>query len=310
MADNAKLTEFKMNIMIPYRPCCMGYFKSPAGELRQQDDNNWLAVKTGVVHNETDEYEKKIVSLRTCISAINARSRFKHKIMVVMDSDVFPNSNFMKQFDNVTVVKSDRPIADVMQTYEDARLRLAGSLQSGIDALNDDEEWVMYGYAADSLPSIDWDFHLMEAINRHGDGKVYAPMFIEGSQGHHPETVGVQLTSGYIWAERTSGLLNFPDPRADYFTIEDFDHFANVAREGNVGDQVENCGDRGYGHASAMLMKAKYIKKVGIRFGDWDMMGFAVDNALKRICDLQKVIITNAFILHPMCWHLEMRLPY
>ncbi len=49
------------DILIPYRPCCMGYFNSLSGELRQQDDGNWLHVRTGQVH--------RLQSLQCFISA-------------------------------------------------------------------------------------------------------------------------------------------------------------------------------------------------------------------------------------------------
>jgi hypothetical protein len=295
-------TKFK--IVMPYRPCCHGDFSSPGGDLVQLDDGSWRN-DTGVIFKEGLEYEKHRVSIRQAIEALNRNSFYKHHIIVAMDADVYPNKAFLKNFENVSIVK-----AEIKVPQEHYGTRMSIACKHVFDSLSG-EEFFCHVYLADSICSKDWDKYIVEAIDRFGEDKVYVPIWVEGSHGSFQELIGVELTPDFIWKECSKkiagGMFFLPDPRKDYIQEEDFEHYTEVLKKGNRDCIIENCGGRFFGFLVSMCMKISYAKQVKFDISDHHSIDTGFDSQLGKM-GLKKVVVTNSFIWHPQCPHLELRL--
>lgn len=300
----------KLNVIMPYRPITEGNFVSIHSEARQLEDDSWFQVDTGEVFREGEEYEKHRISIRQSIDCLNKLSAYRHKIWVAIDNDVYPNDTFLKEFPNVEIVKGDYVSTDI--GFEAARTRLSYAMQSVIDRLPDDE-WCCYGYQADFICAPIWDEYVAKAIEELGDDRVYTPVLVEGTWGKYPEYTGRKLTTDLLWRElreMARPYVTMPDPRADYITGDDFLHLVDVARSANMGNVIERCGTRDYGFCSNLCMKTEYMKRVGMQLDEWDACGYSFDNALWEKEQLEKVIVTDSYVWHPSCPHLEIREAY
>ena len=297
----------KFEIIMPYRPCSHGDLSSPGGELIQLEDDSWRN-SSGNIFKEGLEYEKHRVSIRQAIEALNKNSFYKHHIIVAIDADVYPNKSFLKNFENVSIIKSE---VKVSQEYRGTRMPIA--CKTAIDSLLG-EGFICNVYLADTICSKDWDKHIVEAIDRFGEDKVYIPIWVEGSQGRFQELTGIELTPDFIWGECSkkvaAGIFFLPDPRQDYIQEEDFEHYIEIFKKGNRDCIIEKCGGRFFGWLISMFMKIDYAKQVKFDINeDVHSIDTAFDSQLGRL-GLNKVVVTNSFIWHPQCPHLELRLKY
>lgn len=297
----------KFEIIMPYRPYCHGDLSSPGGDLVQLEDDSWRN-DAGIIFKEGLEYEKHRVSIRQAIEALNRNSFYKHHIIVAMDADVYPNKSFLKKFENVSIIK-----AEVKVSQKQYGLRLPFACKAAYDSLSG-EGFLCHTYIADTICSKDWDKHIVEAIDRFGEDKVYVPIWVEGSHGTFQELVGIELTPDFIWKECVkkiaSGAFFFPDPRRDYIQEEDFEHYIEVMKRGNRDCIIENCGGRIFGWLVCLCMKISYAKQVKLDIADGvHSIDTAFDGELGKL-GLKKVVVTNSFIWHPQCKHLELRLKY
>jgi hypothetical protein len=294
----------KFEIIMPYRPCSQGNLRTPKGDLVQLEDGSWRS-DSGEIFNEDSEYEKHRVSIRQAIEALNENSFYKHHIIVAMDADVYPNKSFLKNFENVTIVRSEFKVLQ-----ENFGWRLPLVYKTVIESLTE-EGFLCYSYLADSICFKNWDKHITEAMEKFGEDKVYAPIWVEGSQGFFPKLVGIELTSDFIWKECSkkisAGAFLFPDPRQNYIQEEDFEHYVEVMKKENRDFIIENCGGRFFGWVLCLCMKIVYAKQVKIDFAKTSPTDF--EEQLGKL-NLKKVVVTNSFIWHPQCPHLELRLKY
>lgn len=296
----------KFEIIIPYRPYCHGDLSSPSGDLVQLEDGRWRN-DSGIIFEEGTKYEKHRVSIRQAIEALNRNSFYKHHIIVAMDADVYPNKSFLKNFENVTIVKAEFKVSQ-----KNYGVRTAAVYKAILDSLSG-EGFLCHMYLGDTICSKDWDKHIVEAIERFGEDKVYAPIWVEGSHKSFQELTGVELTPDFIWKECTKkicgGAFFFPDPRQDYIQEEDFEYYIEVLKKGNRDCIIENCGGRIFGFLVCLLMKISYAKQVKINLTDVHALDTGFDRDLGKL-GLKKVVVTNSFIWHPQCLHLELRLKY
>ena len=291
-----------VNIILAYRPLSRGGTATPGGEIRQLPDGRWKDVDGQYRFSGEYRYGGGDDLLRT-IKFLNKNSHFKHNIIVAIDSDVYPNDTFLKEFDNVTVLKSEyvykgEPGA-ISPSY-----RANAVLIDGINSIPDDE-WLCYAYASDLICAKDWDIHVIEAIKSYGDNYVYSPMFTEVRGGMGNVLLrGVEPTPQLIWDEwrRTvcCHALTMPQPACGYFTEADMDNFIRIANEPvKPLHIIEKPGDRIYGYYAVLFMKAKHAKKAIRMIGPGFDTDF--DNRLYSVCNLMKVIVTNSFVFHPFC---------
>lgn len=290
----------QFNLVMPFRPLSSGNCTCPQGEIHQLDDLTWEAI-------ENHKLNKKIcashrVNINQAIDTLNKRSVFKHNIIVVLDSDVFPNKNWLKEFDNVKVMKSSY-IFNEPNGVNPYFYKLAAALRDGFMTLND-EDWLCYIYLDDWICNKNWDKFIVDAIIKYGDDKVYTPMFIEPYSDHFSQTAqGIDFskeipTFDKIWNKWRKEIcchsLTMPISGIGYIEEKAFEEYVKIASRDDL--QIELCGVRNYGYYAAEIMKAKYAKKLGMKLGPGFDTDF--DGRLGLTLGLNKVVVTNSFILH------------
>src|SRR3990167_10280894 len=252
-----------LNIVIPYRPLCSGFMQSVGGELHQLPDGRWETQDGRFLYggerrpgNEKDEL------IRT-ISFINTNSRFRHNIIVAIDHNIYPQEGYLKQFDNVKIVKSKYVHQGSIQTLTPFQLNTA--LIEGISTIHDNE-WACHCYLSDLICVRGWDEPLESAMQQYGDKYVYVPMFVEIRRGLHSVTMmGMQATPHLIWEEWRKlccHSLLMPVPMKEYVTEDDINTYVKIINSGGKPSViVEKPGDRIYGYFNVVIAKAKFIKR-------------------------------------------------
>lgn len=288
----------KINILITHRPL-------PFLNIYQLKDKKWGNDSKGYKYGfrwGVDEDE-----LIRAIKFLNKNSYFKHPITVIIDSDVFPDIDYLKEFDNVKIIKSGYAHNGPIQTLK-VSLQNAADIE-GINSIPD-EEWLCYAYQSDLICSKDWDKHIIEAIEEYGEQYVYVPMFTEIRGGMNNISVaGLDPTPDKIWDEWRKTIschsLTMPYPKGistknGFVTEDDMDYFIKRSNEANKPSIiVEKPGDRVYGYYAILIMKAKFAKKAIRLIGPGFDTDF--DNRLYTECNLMKAVVTKSFIFHPFC---------
>ena len=284
-------------IIMPHRPLTRGHLTSGKGPLYQLPDGRWQEGNDAPVPE--DFYREDILR---AIHFLRKNSVYKYKILVTIDSDIFPQDWWLKEYKEVSIFKSS--YVPQGNEYPLPYYRLAAAYRDAINSLSD-EEWIVYGWTSDLIPSREFDKHIIEVIGQHGDNYVYLPMFVETrSGGGNPPYQSIwdmQVTPELIWTEFrkyiTCHALTMPEPNSGELSEEDFDKYIEVANQkGMPLTIIEICGLREWLYYNAMFMKAKYAKRAGFKLG----FGFDLefDNALGQM-GLQKIGVTRSFVLHP-----------
>lgn len=317
----------KIYILIPYRPLSQGGLTTPEGDIHQLPDGRWIDSRdgkyryggawrrhdkraiTGVddqIDSQSPYPNDKNDELLRAIRFINKNSYFKHEIVVIMDSNVYPNDAYLKEFDNVTILKSSYIDEDPSLFKTNLGLavikRVNAAHMHGIVNIADDE-WICYSYISDLICSKNWDKPIVDAIQKYGENYVYVPMFTEVRQSYNnvPLT-GVDMTPGRIWEEWRRTVcchsLTMAMPERGYFVEQDMDDFIRISEQYQKPKVIiERPGDRIYGYYAVMFMKAKYAKKA-IRM-DGPAFDLAFDNRLYAECNLMKIVVTDSYVFHP-----------
>ena len=301
----------QFNIIMPYRPLCQGGRNSPDRELHQLSDGRWINDAGNAL---VDDDFRTRVSLRLALNALEKNSFFEHKIKIMIDRDVYPNKDFLKEYRNIEIIKTDCvPPKDIPPGAASWCWRLSAADKAGVESVPDDE-WLCYSYVADLICCKNWDKFIVDAIEKYGEGYVYVPMFVElkGGGGDIPWGIlGAEPTPSKIWKqwrrEHCCHGLTLPDPGKGYILESDFDRYIEIANEAKMGLIIEPCGKRSYGYYSILVMKAKHAKSVGVRVGPGFDLDF--DNRLYSEGHFEKVVVTNSFVLHnhfsPFYWTEE-----
>jgi len=283
-------------IIMPHRPLSPGHLSTGEGPLNQLPDGQW---QEGNKDPVPEYYYRE--DIYRALNFLRKNSTHKYRVLVAMDSDVYPQDWWLKEYEEVSIFKASyQPRGN---EYPLPYHRLAASYKESIDSLPD-EEWICYAWTSDLIPSKKFDKYIVEAISQYGDGYVYVPMFVEtrsgGGQPPYQSIWDMQATPELIWGEWRKYLcchaLTMAEPSSRVITEEDFDKYIEIANEANLANIVEPCGQREYGYYACMVMKAKYAKEAGFKLG----FGFDLefDNALGAM-GLQKVVVTKSFVLHP-----------
>lgn len=293
--------NWSVSIIMPHRPLTPGSLSAPNGPLIQEADGRWR-LPSGEVKGDVRE------DIERGISFLNKNSYFSHRILVAIDSDVFPQERWLSEFPNVRVVRST--YVPPPGTQPNAYCRLAAAYRDAV-ATVPDEEWVCEGYTSDLICAKDWDWYIAEAIKEYGEENVYTSMFVETHQqaGTHLEyeIKGTKPTPHQIWIEFrekvTCHSLTWPEPNTSP-TEDDFNEYIEIARRGHVELNIpeviwENCGDRQIGYYNVMFMKAKYSRIAG--FDVERGMGFDIghDDALRDKARRMKGVVTDSYVYHP-----------
>lgn len=284
-------------IIMPHRPLSSGHLSTGKGPLYQLTDGTWQEDNNQPVPE--NHYREDI---HRGIHFLSKNSVNKYKILVATDQDVYPQDWWLKEYKEVGIFKSSYiPQGD---EYPMPYYRLAAAYRDSINSLPDDD-WICYGYTSDLICANEWDRHIAEAINQYGSDRVYIPMFIEtrsgGGQPPYEWIWDMQVTPELIWSEFRKHIcchaLTMPEPSSKEISEKDLDYYIDVANQGVMPPIViEMCGVRDLGYYDVMFMKAKYAKRAGFSLG----FGFDTlfDNRLGEM-ELQKVVCTKSFVLHP-----------
>lgn len=282
----------------------MGSRQNPLVEIRQSKDGKWNPIEPTPPYWLEPSYGRQ--DLYRAIKYINKNSLFKHNIIVAIDDDVFPNDDFLKEFDNVRVIKSSYKIDsnNYSHKHEVSLTRMAAANMTAIDMLAD-EDWMCLSFIEDLIVCKLWDKYIIDAIEKQGDGFIYVPMFVEAHGGLHSDKLikGLVATPDRIWhvwrREECCHALCLPEPAdRNYVTEKDFDDYIRIANEAHMPLITEICGLRNYGYYGVMFMKAKVPKRIRLKIGYGFDLDF--DNRLYSEGRYQKVVVTNSFVLHPI----------
>lgn len=271
------------NLLMGYRPTERNEFKHFAN-LRQDRNGTWK-YDGGIVKENFDR-----INIDTAIDFINKNSFFKHKIKILIDDDVYPNSDYFKKYTNIQFIKADKVNVDT------PLVRMAAAYSAGIASVPDDD-WLCFGYISDVICCKNWDKYIVDAIKKYGEKYAYVPMWIEIK--NLPEYVD-RVTPDLIWnkwrEEICCHALSMPLPKKGFIEEGDLEKFAEIARAGKKGVIIEPCGKREYGYYAVTILKAKYAKKIGVR----PMKGFDTDfdNRLWSILRFNKVIVIRSYVFH------------
>ncbi len=290
----------KINVIIPYRPLSRGSLSCPPKDIYQLPDGRWLDDDGEYRYGGHHRYGH-IDELDRAIRFLNKNSYYRHNIIVAIDNDVHPNDKFLKEFDNVSVLK-----AKYIHKGEErlgSVYRENAAFKEAIESIPD-EEWLCYSYISDLICCKDWDKPVIDTIKQYGEKYVYVPMFTEVRAGTGSVTVSeTETTPEKIWDEwrRTvcCHALTMPIPKKGYFTENDINNYIEIANRVNKGIITEKPGERIYGYYASLFMKAKYGKIAMRVMGPGFDLDF--DNRLYSECNLMKKVITNSFVFHPFC---------
>ncbi|MFA5037620.1 MAG: hypothetical protein WC479_10655, partial [Candidatus Izemoplasmatales bacterium] len=151
---------------------------NPLCPIRQLDSGKW---QPDSYHLYWTEPQFENDELHRAIYYINKNSTLKHNIIVALDSDVYPNETWLKEYDNVRWVKSAWTVPPEYWEKTDKAviplMRMAAADEAGINSVPDNE-WVCYAYIEDAICAKNWDLPIVDAIHKYGEEYVYVPNFV------------------------------------------------------------------------------------------------------------------------------------
>jgi len=283
----------KINIIIPFRPEA-ALFKGMA--------------------------EKGYSALQRCLRHLIKKSFHEYNFIIAIDADIQFDYSQIEIFKNHTVRVIQSPHEPDNSKFENLlsfrRVNLA--FLTAINSIPD-EEWLCYSYICDLICSKEWDKPIIEAIQQHGENHVYVPMWVESYISYgtpdwcqvQPDgkLQGIEPTPELIWKTWREKIccheLIMPCPPNGYVNEKDFDHYISIALKEKPDNIIESCGKREYGYYNVMFMKAKHGKRAMQYYSGFDVgsnvFDLNFDDRLgERLCNLQKVVVTNSFVLHPI----------
>ncbi len=294
----------KINIIIPYRPLTYGSRSNPICKITQLQDGRW---EPEIKYDIWMQPEFENDELHRAIYFINKNSVFKHNIIVALDSDVYPNNTWLKEYDNVKWIKSTWEVPkewwDNPEKSNFPLARMAAADEAGIASVPKDE-WLCYAYIEDAICSKEWDMPIIDAIKRYGDGYVYVPNFVECHGGLHNLTTTLvhgQETPDLIWnvwrKNQSCYSLTMPlREDREWINEDDFNSYIKVANSGRPDYPIELAGVRAHVYYAFFIMKAGLAQSVP--FMKQNCFDLIYDAMLGQL-GVMKMGITDSYILHP-----------
>lgn len=320
----------KINLIMTYRPLSLSRIMSPNCRIVQREDGTWVADENvmrtlfNATKNDVDKlsYPKTYSSIgevaykdrrkiQDTIKMLNRNSSFRYNIIVAIDSDVFPNESFLKEFSNVKIFKSSyipNISTDSKSQYNTAWWRINHAFNYAVQSIPDNE-WICFAYSDDFLCPQNWDKDIISLIETEGNRQVYCPFLVEigPTPAHIPNLIVPsewEINYENIWTNwRKLGqsFLVCPPPKRGYINCSDLEEYVKIAKEPppptsydqrtnsmiaahgvtKIGKNIkEMCGMRIYSSLACLFVKSEHIKyamsKSLIGVG-WDM---ACDNYL------------------------------
>jgi hypothetical protein len=259
----------KLTIIIPFRPAAGGMRSIPFTPIIQGDDYIWRGPGGEGYDNRTQDDD-----IKRCVHAIRKNSRFYHKIIIALDSDMTHKPDWLQEYD-VEFFKTDYVAPGAFNADYNPHRRLAATTTECILSRPDDE-YICYAFISDIIVAKNWDIPIDTAIRVWDDPKAFAftPMWVE-PRGE-PYTQGNrEITFANIWnlwRKLCCHCLIYPAPEQPMcITEEQFDYWVSVATQShpcpinakfvNTHAMAEPCGRRDYGYFCAVIKHASELKK-------------------------------------------------
>ena len=289
----------KFTILIPYRPS-RGSMCSLCSPITQLDDNTWKPQDPKFIDLSI---RKEKDDLLRAIAAINKNSYYKHDIVVVIDSDMTPRENWLKEYDNVRILQvkyvCNEPVYIPI-------FRLTAAMYESIFSL-DDNALVFQSYLCDLICSKKWDKYIFAAIDTYGTDCTYTPMWVETRVSHSMTRIDLTkleerkkmypITVDKIWdtwRQWCCHELTLPPPLdKEYFIEKDFDDWIAISNQFDKDVIIEPCGARVYGYYNAYCATAKRFKEQLPKIP----LGTGWDTGLESLMG-KKIVVTKSYILH------------
>jgi hypothetical protein len=293
-----------MVILIPFRPS-RGGLDGTVRSLHQNGKFEWCFDDGEKFNIRGDEH-----LLRT-LEALNKNSVEKHDIRICLDSDMFPNKNWLHKFRNVKITKSTYTSQlNEHNKYDYVFKRYFETVKESIMNCEDDE-FVCYAYLSDLICSKDWDKNILDALKKHGTNCVYTPMWVEARV---PSNNSYDPTPHNVWDRRsgwrkdvchclifpvTHERVNLFNTQQDSIKEEEFEEWAKAAIQNKpFQDQhKEKCGARDIGYFTAVCGTAGKLKQGIAKTLERYPTGSGWDLHLESNLG-NKIVITNSFLFH------------
>lgn len=287
-------------IIIPYRPSTGG-MNSIGGEIWQDENYKWNDA-SGVIDSGYVGGQESIVR---CVQALRKNSVHHHKIVIAMDFDMHHKDGWLSEHD-VTFFNSEWTASDGSEKIP--QNRQMHTYYEAIQSIGDDDV-VAYAYIDDVVCGKRWDAYVVKAIEDHGMGMVYAPLFIEPRtvHGSHTWSCGEHLrglvepmgetTSENIWGKWRGYCCHSPTMRPpvdrDYAVEADLDEWSAACNDGGKDVIIEPCGVRNYGYWAPIIAKNKVLKEHSEKM----LIGFGGDLAFEGSLG-EKCVVCRSHVFH------------
>jgi hypothetical protein len=289
----------RITILLTYRPsyydgshktCTTPHYQSENGVWHDEDGNFWAG------RNE----------LETAIRAIQKNSVYKHKIILTVDKDIFPNKKWLSNFGDIEIFKNTHAWSSDAQ-YS---CRSTSTIKEAIFSLPDDE-FISHYYLSDLVCAKYWDKYIDDAYNIYGDDWVYAPMWVEirsPISHRRTELCGTELAKSLAeqlgpittekiwndWRKMCCHSLTIP-PYAEnkYIPEKYFDDWIAIASQYEKLHIEEHHGDRIYGYWISLCGRNKIFKKAAEKIDPGISFDILTDNEI-----VNKAVVTRSFLFH------------
>lgn len=251
-----------MRILVPYRP---GH-KDSHEELWQRNSGIWYNRCGDVPFHRSPALTQNVVE--RCVTAIRKNSSSEHDIVLILDSDVHPNEEWVSKLE----IEVFQPRSTIKERTPRVMLGIYECLQEIPDG-----ELVCYAYIADIVCGKKWDLHIDNAMKEHGDNCVYVPMWVEprNEKAYHAQYCGEgmrgatkfygEVTAKKIWNDWRKlcchSLTMVAPIDREYSLESDLTEWSEICNFANMKNIVEPCGVRDYGYYACIVGKSDLFKK-------------------------------------------------
>ncbi len=289
-------------ILLTYRPSfASGGLSSAIGPIFQDDNGVWRNDL-----NEPWQGANVRNELETTIRAINKNSVYRHKIVLTVDKDVFPNKKWLQQFGNVAIFNSTFELPKTLNPV----YRSSSAIKEAIFSLPDDEFVTNY-YISDVVCAKYWDKYIDDAYKVYGDGWVYAPMFVEprsfescGMTFHCGTDIAKRLSDAlgeittnkiwHDWRKMCCHSLTIPPYTKNTWVDENYlEEWRIIANKYEKMYIEEHHGYRNYGYWVSLCGRNKIFKKAWETTNIGPSFDTLFDNKIAN-----KVVVTHSYLFH------------
>ncbi len=296
----------RITILLTYRPTKhLGNHSTNNTKYTQDENGIWYDVDGNIWSGRNE--------LETAIQAIRKNSVYNHKIILTVDKDVFPNTQWLSKFGDISIFRSSFELPP----HLDSTCRSTSTIKEALLSLPDDE-FITNFYISDTVCAKYWDKYIDDAHKIYGDDWVYAPMFVEprspyscGIIPHCGNDIAKEfsdkfgvITTDKIWNDWRKlcchSLTIPPYTKNTYIDEKYFDDWIAIANKYDRLHIEEHYGYRNYGYWISLCGRNSIFKKAVETLDIGHGFDIYLDNKIAN-----KLIVTHSFLLHA---HNEVKL--